>query len=145
MKQFKLINDMPVEQRKGQPLMLNDIIESLNGFGRIVQYRVFDDNFIAENCTIEYVQEGRFRQGSMDGYCRMFDAREDGFAQVGYFREGVPMGKYQRFTLDGVCEEEGIREGADLVKQIEVRNYLTRTLNSGKQAEWHQGRVSLKA
>ena len=69
----------------------------------------------------------------MDGYARMFDGRKDGFVQLGYFREGTPMGKYQSFNIDGTCLEEGVREGSTLTKQINVANYLTRTLKSEKE------------
>ena len=40
------------------------------------------------------IQEGRFKKGCMDGYCRHFDATENGFAEVGFFKEGEPDGKY---------------------------------------------------
>ena len=37
MKKFKIINDMPIEQRKKKDtLFLEDIIQSINGYGRII-------------------------------------------------------------------------------------------------------------
>jgi hypothetical protein len=56
-----------------------------------------------ESCEIEAIQEGRFRQGAMEGYCRNFDAVEDGFVELGFFREGEAQGKYQSFRVDGTA------------------------------------------
>lgn len=114
MTKFKYINDMPVEKRKAEgSLYLDDIIKALNGYGRIIQYRVYGDSFTPDNCSIEFVQEGRFKQGLMDGYNRMFDGREDGYVQLGYFQDGVPKGRYQSFSIEGDCLQEGIKEGEE--------------------------------
>jgi len=51
--------------------------------------------------AIEVIQEGKFKQGAMHGYCRNFDALGDGFVEVGFFNEGNSYGKYQSFRIDG--------------------------------------------
>ena len=38
-------------------------------------------------------------------------------------KEGKPMGKYQSFLLDGTPVEEGIKEGEELIKKINIANY----------------------
>lgn len=104
MKKYKVINDTPMEQRNPtEKLLLTQLAQSLNGYGRIIQYRAFGADFGPKNCCIEFIQEGHFKNGKMDGYCRMFDARAEGSVQVGYFREGIPMGKFQKFAIDGTC------------------------------------------
>lgn len=39
------------------------------------------------------VTEGEFRYGKLNGYGRKIDART-GACEVGFFEDGVPMGKY---------------------------------------------------
>jgi len=47
----------------------------------------------------------------MEGYCRNFDAVEDGFVELGYFREGEAQGKYQPFRVEGTAVQEGVKDG----------------------------------
>jgi len=47
------------------------------------------------------IQEGRFKQGEPDGYCRVFNAPSDGSCELGYWKENSPMGKYQKFDKKG--------------------------------------------
>mmetsp|Transcript_5480 Transcript_5480/g.9289 ORF Transcript_5480/g.9289 Transcript_5480/m.9289 type:complete len:89 (+) Transcript_5480:586-852(+) len=70
----------------------------------------------------------------MDGYCRMFDGRGEGHVKLGFFREGVPSGKFQSFTTDGASIEEGIKEGDDLLKEIDIANYLTKFLKNDRHS-----------
>lgn len=37
----------------------------------------------------------------MEGYCRNFDVVDDGFVELGYFKEGEAQGKYQSFKVNG--------------------------------------------
>ena len=142
MGKIRQINELPIEKRK-EDLLLDDIVESVNGIGRIVQYRVFGNEFNAQNCAIEFVQEGEFKKASMDGYCRMFDGRNEGEAQLGFFREGVPKGKYQRFSIDGEVIETGERDGETLTTKFDMANFLTRTLK-GENDEMQKVRKSIK-
>ena len=69
----------------------------------------------------------------MEGYCRNFDALDDGFIEVGYFKDSQPNGKYQSFKGNGSPIEEGIKEGDQMTKEIEIANYLTRVLKAGNE------------
>ena len=68
----------------------------------------------------------------MDGYCRHFDVGNDKKVELGFFKEGNPMGKYQSFKLDGTPIEEGIKENDQLIKKISIANYQTRVIKQGK-------------
>jgi len=68
----------------------------------------------------------------MDGYCRRFNVAGSPHVQLGFFKEGQPMGKYQSFHEDGKPSQEGIKEGDKLVKSIPIANYLTRVIKQGK-------------
>ena len=71
---------------------LDNILGALNGYGRIILFRVYGANpNDPEQCEIEAVQEGKIRQGAMEGYCRNFDAVEDGFVELGFFRHVGPL------------------------------------------------------
>ena len=48
----------------------------------------------------------------MDGYCRSFDAVDEGFVEVGYFKDGVSQGKYQSYRVNGDLIHQGIKEKA---------------------------------
>ena len=68
----------------------------------------------------------------MDGYNRRFNVAGSPAVQLGFFKEGQPMGKYQSFTEDGKVSQEGIKEGNNLIKSIPIANYLTRVIKQGK-------------
>jgi hypothetical protein len=96
-----------------------DFKQHLNGFGRIIYYQSNDATLKPENCALIKIVEGRFKQAELDGYCRVFTAKgapTEAFCEVGYFKENVPNGKYQKFSLDGTCVTEGIMEGDQLTK-----------------------------
>ena len=121
---------------KGAPKFLrySEIAKSLNGYGRFVQYNAYGVNS-PQNMEVLAIQEGRFKAGCMDGYCRHYDGTENGFVEVGFFKEGEPYGKYQSFQIDGKKSQEGIKEGEKLVKEISIANYLTRVVKLGKDAQ----------
>jgi len=73
--------------------------------------------------------EGKFTNGLMDGYCRLIDTLTEE-VHVGYFKEDVPMGKYSRYTINGELQEQGIKEEDELVKDIEVKHFMTRILDT---------------
>ena len=73
--------------------------------------------------------EGEFRAGKLNGYGRKIDART-GACEVGFFQDGVPMGKYCQYAADGsYLLDEGIYEGYGphgLVRKakIEIATYM---------------------
>jgi len=77
-----------------ETIFLDDVLHALNGYGRIIFWRCYGDIDKPLDCAIENVQEGRFTEGAMDGYCRSFDAIDEGFVEVGFFKAGVSQGKY---------------------------------------------------
>lgn len=96
-----------------------DFKQHLNGFGRIIYYQSNDAALKPENCSLIKVVEGRFKQAELDGYCRVLTAKGDptqAVCEVGYFKENLPNGKYQKFSLEGACLTEGIMEGDQLTK-----------------------------
>lgn len=115
-------------------LDFKDIQAALNGYGRIIYYRSTKPGSLTpSDLEILEVQEGKFKNGLMDGYCRSFDLRGiNEQIEVGFMKEGKPMGKYQSFKLDGTPVEEGIKEGDQLIKKISIANYQTRVIKQGK-------------
>ena len=103
-----------------QELYLADIMQALNGYGRIVYFRCFGDVNNPQDCAIEFVQEGQFKNGFMDGYCRIFDGVGDGMCEVGFFKEHKVQGKYMQFRVDGTLVEYGVKDGDDLVKVVDI-------------------------
>lgn len=71
------------------------------------------------------VEEGGFKKGKKDGYCRVLKA-DTGNCEVGFFKEDQPMGKYCEYKLDGTYEQpEGLYEGEKNCKtKIEIANYM---------------------
>jgi hypothetical protein len=103
-----------------------DFKPHLNGFGRIIYYQSNDTMLKPENCSLIKIQEGRFKQAELDGYCRVLTAKGDpseATCEVGYFKEAVPNGKYQKFGLDGKCLTEGIMEGKTLTKECRINSF----------------------
>lgn len=145
MKKLKALNDVTPTQVIGAPgaplqkgfkqarkteLFINDILPALNGYGRIVYFRNYGDVNEPQDNAIEFVHEGRFKNGQMDGYSRNFDGLGDGFVEVGFFKEGRVQGKYMQFKIDGVLVEYGIKDGEDIVKTVEIQDFKTRNLKS---------------
>ena len=106
-------------------LNYKDIQAALNGYGRLIFYKTTNQGSLTpSDLEIMKVQEGKFKNGLMDGYCRSFDLKAGNEkVEVGFMKEGKPMGKYQSFLLDGTPVEEGIKEGEELIKKINIANY----------------------
>jgi hypothetical protein len=100
----------------------NEIARMLTGYGRIIHYHS-NGGFSPSNLTIVDVQEGQFKFGKLDGYCRVFIAKAEEAVNVGYFTSGLPNGKFISFTSDGNCVEEGIKTSKALKSQ-KVVNFL---------------------
>jgi hypothetical protein len=97
LKKLKIMNDGEVKgtKTKDQKIInFEDVVSSLNGYGRIIKWTCIGDDFSPENNVIQQVVEGKFKEGMMDGYCRMIDASTNEEVHVGYFKEDLPMGKY---------------------------------------------------
>ena len=122
-------------------LKFDQIKSSMNGFGRVIYFRAHGDHK-SEHLSIEYIQEGKFKNGLMNGYCRemsCYDGAGEAECQLGYFKDGQPQGKYQSFDIEGNCKEEGIKEGDQMQKEIKIQNYLTQTVKQGVKANTVQG------
>jgi len=74
-------------------LEFDQIKEALNGHGRIIYY-IMGSDFSAEQQELKEIQEGHFRNGLMDGYSRRFNVAGSPHVQLGFFKDGLPMGKY---------------------------------------------------
>lgn len=126
--------------------MFEDISSAINGFARIVTYanhsipEYTDVNnplrsgmkvvtHQPEHLEIMELTEGEFKEGKLNGYGRRICART-GTCEVGFFQDGVPMGKYTQYAADGsFLLDEGIYEGYGphgLVRKakIEIATYM---------------------
>lgn len=110
-----------------KPVLWDDIKAGITGYVRIIRYTNHSMpaeidlnkaeiatkmiNLKSENLEIESVQEGSFKEGLKDGYCRVMQAT-DGSCEVGFFQKDVPMGKYCMYKQDGTyLLPEGLYEG----------------------------------
>ena len=64
------------------------------------------------NLCLQRVEEGQFQKGKKGGYCRIISA-QDGKAQVGFFQEDKPMGKFCEVSVEELAwlllQEVGVR------------------------------------
>ena len=85
----------------------------LNGYGRILFYTslkkdergVFNPLMEGQDNIVNRIIEGRFNQGKLDGFGRIIS--DDGYHQVGFFKNGHPYGKLQSYR-GGHLLEQGI-------------------------------------
>ena len=135
MQQIKVQSDISAEKLKNQqPILMEDLEMALNGYGRIIEYRVYSSDFHPEHCKIERVKEGKFKNGKMDGYARKFTGLKGGNCFVGYFKEGKPDGKLEVIDKDGYIIKHGVYNDSECIKEIEIQNYTTRLIKTGKDA-----------
>jgi hypothetical protein len=113
---------------------MEDIELAMNGYGRVIEYRVYSSDFHQENCKIERIKEGKFKNGKMDGYARKFTGLKGGNCFVGFFKEGKPDGKLEVIDKDGYIIKQGVYNDSECVKEIEINNYTTRLIKTGKDA-----------
>lgn len=127
-----------------KPVLWSDIKEGITGYVRMIRYTNHSlpneidlnkqdvatklINLKPENLEIETVEEGSFKKGFKDGYCRVMQAR-DGSCEVGFFQMNIPMGKYCMYKSDGTyLLQEGLYEGQGQCKsKIEIANYMMQT------------------
>jgi len=134
-KSFHQHNNISREERRNKDgLRFDSIKKHLTGYGRIIYFQTNDHEFRAEECSLIRMHEGRFRQSEPDGYCRILTFSGEGGCELGYFKEGHPSGKYQRFDTQGVCHETGIKEGNHLTKSCEINTYQTRMIKTANDA-----------
>lgn len=91
----------------------SDVKPYLNGFGRILHYTAlktdtrdrFNPLMAGQNNIVNKIVEGRFRNGNLDGFGRIIS--DDGYHQIGFFRNGHPYGKLQSYR-GGFLLQQGI-------------------------------------
>jgi len=124
----------PIHVRKFQghrDFFFDEIAPFLNGYGRLVHFTCHKDLGNPLDLELTSIEEGRIAQGELDGYGRRFNLTHmEELIEVGFFRHGVPLGKYHSFTKNGDTKEQGIRDGDDLVKKVEIKDFMTRNLGS---------------
>ena len=130
MQKIKVISDMsPADRKTQQPILFGDIADAMNGYGRVIEYRAYSSDFAPDACKLERVKEGKFKKGKMDGYARKFTGLKGGNCFVGFFKDGKPDGKLEVIDKDGNVIKQGIYNDSECIKEIEINNYLTRTIN----------------
>ena len=127
---------MTPEQRKTQtPILMEDIADSMNGYGRVIEYRAYSNDFAPEQCKIERGKEGKFKNGKIEGYARKFTGVMGGNCFVGFFKEGKPDGKLEVFNKDGEIIKQGIYNDSECIKEIPIKDYMSRIIKTGKDIE----------
>lgn len=122
----KVVTEPIKTKINSKPVFWKDIKEGVTGYVRIVRYtnhsvtNLIDDNGEAihkelnmnpSSLEIKMVEEGGYKNGLKEGYCRVLYAT-DGKCEVGFFQKDVPMGKYCMYKLDGTyILPEGLYEG----------------------------------
>jgi hypothetical protein len=135
MQQIKVISDMsPTDRKQQQPIFMSEISDAMTGYGRVIEYRAYSSDFAQDSCKIERVKEGKFKKGKMDGYARKFTGLKGGNCFVGFFKDGKPDGKLEVIDKDGYIIKQGIYNDSECVKEIEINNYTTRIIKTGKDA-----------
>ena len=111
---------------------MEDLADAMTGYGRVIEYRAYSTDFAPDSCKIERVKEGKFKNGKMEGYARKFTGLKGGNCFVGFFKEGKPDGKLEVLDKDGYIIKQGIYNDSECVKEIEINNYTTRLIKTGK-------------
>mmetsp|Transcript_11178 Transcript_11178/g.18792 ORF Transcript_11178/g.18792 Transcript_11178/m.18792 type:complete len:192 (+) Transcript_11178:174-749(+) len=90
-------------------VLFDDIKNSLNGFGRFIEFRCIVKNRLGQHDPtfsskkenwISSVKEGHFLKGVPDGYQRQLIGF-NGHCKQGFFKDGQPYGKYVEYDLNG--------------------------------------------
>lgn len=107
-----------------------DIIQSLNGFARIVKYRSCpkpgspNNPQMMEKKDLELLsmEEGVIKKGKKNGYCRVFDA-QSGNVECGFFKNDLPRGKYVKWGTNQIEKMEGIYKGRTIASNVEIKSF----------------------
>ena len=62
------------------------------------------DGIVQKNLEVLSLEEGCFKNGKKNGYCRKIDA-VTGVIDVGFYKNDKPNGKFMRFKNNQVMEE----------------------------------------
>ena len=108
-----------------------DIMNSLNGFARVIKYRScpapgsFTNPKLIDRNELELlsIEEGVFQKGKKAGYCRVLNG-ETGQAECGFFRNDLPCGKYVKWGPDQIEVLEGIYKGRSLSQNIGIKSFV---------------------
>ena len=82
----------------------SDVDQYLNGYGRVQYFTVLksdpetgDFNPLMKDQTniVTRIEEGHFKNGKLDGFGRVL--AEDGHHEIGFWKEGQPYGKLQKY------------------------------------------------
>ena len=127
-------NVVPTAQTQTVPRVLFDQIkDSLNGFARMIYYKVEDNVPEAKSNELIAIEEGEFKQGLKNGYVRGISA-QDGSCAVGFHVGGVPNGKWTMYKANGeFALPQGLYEGSSCTQRIEIANFHERILKVNKQ------------
>ena len=71
----------------------------------------------------------------MEGYARKFTGLKGGNCFVGFYKEGKPDGKLEVIDKDGYIIKQGVYNDAECIKEIEINNYTTRVIKTGKDTQ----------
>lgn len=146
---------------RSTPFLFDDIKEGLNGFARIIEYanhsvpEYINANdpysghgvisYDSKHMEIISVSEGEIEKGLMNGYNRRINF--NGGAQVGFFKEEIPWGKYTEYAPDGSFEKpEGIYEGyandgLRCKTKIQIANYYSKIARDIAKNKKEQGPI----
>lgn len=127
----------PESQLMGAPfdyrseVNFEDIMQSLNGFARIIKYRCcpapgsYTNPLLMNKKDLEVltVEEGIFRKGKKSGYCRVFDG-QSGMVECGFFKNDLPSGKYVKWGPNQIEKMEGIYKGRSIASNIEIKSFV---------------------
>ena len=85
------------DSRRQSDVSLDDIHGALNGFARVIKYRqVKKEGEGPSEFELLTIEEGFFKSGMKNGYCRVFDVKNQN-TECGFFRDNSPYGKYVRW------------------------------------------------
>ena len=98
-------------------MYFSEIAEAITGFARVVKYKnhtvkpVSKDtdakesrqmliNPASSSLRIDSFEEGQYENGKKNGFCKVLSA-SDGSGEVGWFKDGIPWGKYMKYSSGG--------------------------------------------
>jgi len=109
-------NHRDEEGRIRKTLELDSIFSAINGFARVIKYKTSESEESKSNKESNQllsIEEGFFRNGMKNGYCRVVDLTAD-TVECGFFRNNSPYGKYVKWNKSDEVVEEGIFRGRGL-------------------------------
>ena len=87
-KVLKEYNGLSHRQRQYKDgLRFLNLKEHLNGWGRIIFFTSNDPDLRPEKSTLIKIQEGSFKNGLPNGFCRIINGAGEGTIEIGYFED----------------------------------------------------------